>query len=465
MVLACGSTHAQEDLVHLPDRAVSIIPDDRFLPDSMTRDLLSARNALEKIKAEYDSVSRTANHVLQATMQKLDSLASLDVIAPGLAKKLDSINQWKSAKITGLQQRMDVVGSKVHAIEQRLGSGFGAMPIPDELKALTSELKNLRGEINLNIDSRNVLPAELLTGLHENIADVGVPDVSGHIDRISIPEVSQPEVNTATIESTLTEVRENVSSNLEQVAGFDEVKAELGRAEPVTEMGEGLREEAVKSKIREEVQREAVNHFAGQQKELEQAIEKLGKLKLKYESVGSIAELPKRRPNLMQGKSFSERSVIGVNLQFQRKGLWMLDVNPYVGYKINQWFTTGIGWNQRVAYDWDQRSFQKAQVVFGPRAFMQAAIGKGFSGRLEGEYMNTVIPSSPFARTIDESNRQWVFTPMAGIVKAYRFARRVNGTMTVMYRFYDPHRRSPYNSPLNVRMGFEIAPKGSRPNR
>lgn len=462
VLLVCAHAHAQQVPANAGDSGMHVLSNKLLLHDSIAVAMQSANRGLARIKATYDSINLSVNNTALRITRKIDSLARLNVVAPGLAKHLDSINQWKTEKIAELQRRTTAIESKVDAIEKKFGEGPGSLLIPDELKALDTEFKELRGHLNTGANAQNVLPNELMTMPPNSMAVAELPDLSKHTEGISVGDASKLELDPAALTNRLTDMKDEAGANLEQAIGLADVKKEIGKADALENMGDGLNEEALKSKIKEEVEREAVNHFAGQEKQLEQAMEKLGKLKLKYESVGSIADLPKRRPNPMKGKSFPERSVIGINIQFQRKDAWMLDFNPYAGYRIDRRFTTGIGWNQRVAFDWDQRAFQQSLVVFGPRAYMQVAIKKGFSARLEGEYMNTVLPPPFGTGRIDEKNRAWVFTPMAGIVKEYRFIKRVNGTMAVMYKFYDPHHRSPYNSPLNVRMGFEIAAKRTR---
>ena len=86
-------------------------------------------------------------------------------------------------------------------------------------------------------------------------------------------------------------------------------------------------------------------------------------------------------------------------------------------------------------------------------------LGKGFSPRLEAEVMNTYVP--PFIRTTpsDLGDRQWVWGVFAGIKKDYKFLKKINGTALVMFRMFDPHRKSPYADVLNARFGFEFPMK------
>jgi len=70
-------------------------------------------------------------------------------------------------------------------------------------------------------------------------------------------------------------------------------------------------EEQAKQQLVSQARKVAVDHFAGKQEQLKQAMDQMSKYKQKYESVQSIEELPKRPPHAMRGKPFYERLVPG----------------------------------------------------------------------------------------------------------------------------------------------------------
>ena len=106
----------------------------------------------------------------------------------------------------------------------------------------------------------------------------------------------------------------------------------------------------------------AIDHFAGKQEQLKAAMDKMAKYKQKYSSVSSIKDLPKRPPNAMKGKPLVERLVPGLFFQFQQKNYNLFDFNPYLGYKLSGRFTSGLGWNQRYAYDRRKENWNSSQV-------------------------------------------------------------------------------------------------------
>ncbi len=210
----------------------------------------------------------------------------------------------------------------------------------------------------------------------------------------------------------------------------------------------------------QQVQQVAVNHFAGKEQQLQEAMDKMSKLKRKYSSLNSLSEIPKKRPNEMHGSRSSNGYVPGVALQFAGKGDEVfMDVNPYAGYRFNGRLTAGLGWNHRVIFDTENYWFKRSATVYGPRAFAEFKIGAGFSPRVEFEMMNALIPAPVLKINSEVKYWQWVPGAFIGLKKEYRFYRNVRGTGMIMFRLFNPEHKSPYVDVLNVRVGFEFPMK------
>src|SRR5690606_22360598 len=128
------------------------------------------------------------------------------------------------------------------------------------------------------------------------------------------------------------------------------------------------------------------------QQQLSAAMEKIAKYKQKYSSVNSIKDLAKKPPNPMKGKPLIERIIPGINSQILTKNDLLVDFNPYAGYRFTGRLTAGAGWNYRLAYNERDNNFNKAARIYGPRAFGEFKIGKGFTGHFSIEVMNTNTP-------------------------------------------------------------------------
>jgi len=214
----------------------------------------------------------------------------------------------------------------------------------------------------------------------------------------------------------------------------------------------------LKKEAMEKAKKVAVNHFAGKEEQLKAAMEKVSKYKQKYSSLNGVSELSKKPRNKMHGKPLIERIVPGLAIQIQSKGEnFLIDFNPYAGYRITGRLRGGLGWNQRIAYNTDQKGFSPNARIYGPRTFGEFKLSKGFSPRAEIEIMNTNVP--PLLSTIDPMKREWVWGVFMGMKKEYTIYKNIKGTAMVMGRLFNRDHKSPYADVLNVRFGFEFPMK------
>lgn len=215
----------------------------------------------------------------------------------------------------------------------------------------------------------------------------------------------------------------------------------------------------MKKELKEKAKKAAVDHFAGKEEQLKAAMEKMSKYKQKYSSMKRIKDLTQKRRNEMSDKPLIERIVPGLGIQFQKRGENLLvDFNPYAGYRFTSRIVAGTGWNQRIGYNTSLYSFSPEARVYGPRAFGEFKLGKGFSPRAELELMNTGLPTLS-QTTYDPSIREWVWGAFAGMKKEYKLFKNIKGTALVMVRLFNYEHKSPYTDVLNVRFGFEFPMK------
>jgi len=246
-----------------------------------------------------------------------------------------------------------------------------------------------------------------------------------------------------------------------QIGDRKEVQGEMKQVDQYTAMiAKGNDPDAMKNIAKEEVRKQAVNHFAGKEKELQSAMSQISKYKQKYSSLSSIKDIPKHARNMMHGKPLIERIVPGINLQVQKRGTVLIDFNPQAGYRFNGRLTIGAGWNERIGFYHYTHLIHKDRI-FGPRTFAEFNFRKGFALRGEVETMNTFVP--PLIATsmaVDPTNRQWVWGVFGGIKKEYKLSKTLRGNIQMMYNFHDRFfKTSPYADRINVRMGFEFLMK------
>ena len=399
---------------------------------SLNHQATKLTHAMDSIKNLRDSTLITLNKKIQTAKDNtIGNLNSLD-LPPQLKEKLSNVTA-------------NIEGYKIPGTELNLSS--------------VNPNRNLSvpGLENLNLPSTTTsLPGA--GGLENmNSATDALPDIAGKAGGYSndLKQLGSGNLN------EVKELPRAAESKAVELSGMNEVKGQTKALDQYKDMAGNMQNpDSLKGFVKQEIRQVAVNHFAGKEQQLQQAMETLSKYKNKYSSLNSLADIKKRPPNEMKGKPFIERLIPGIAMQIQKKGDdFMVDFNAYAGYRFTGRITAGAGWNQRVAYNLDRNLFNPEARIFGPRIYGEFKLWKGFSPRIEGEVMNTKIPPSTFTPSLDPGQRDWVWGAFLGVKKEYRFLKNVKGTAMVMTRLFNPDHKSPYADVLNVRFGFEFPMK------
>jgi hypothetical protein len=469
------------------------------LPDTLAPSLQkidSLRNAFnlaaDSLQTKYQKAISSVDAETRRITVTLDSLQRLKLPNSKHTKTLDSLSALRYSTVSKLTSKLDSLKSKT------IGK-INAVDLPPEYKEPLRQLTNKINEVDINTgkinlselkiagyslakmddltnladeagDIANIDPGEL-PGIKTSVGDLGnvSEQVQGYQDEIK--NLTPDELGQVTgqaqayqedikniSQGNLQDVEklpETLESQAAKIHGIDELQKQSGVIDGHKAQLDGLKDPAKgKEKAVEVAKKAAVDHFAGKQEQLKAAMEKISKYKQKYSSVSSIKDLPKRPPNPMKGKPFIERLVPGLYFQYQQKNAYLVDVNPYMGYKISGRFTSGFGWNHRLAYDKKYRTWDDRSNIFGPRAYVDFKLGRGFIAHLEGECMNTFVPSTLVGNP-DRGQREWVFSTMTGIKKEYKIYKNLKGTALIQYNLFNRYYKSPYVDRLNSRIGFE----------
>lgn len=429
----------------------------------------------DSIKSQYQNSVSEIDAERKRIYNSIDSLNHFSLPAAKYTKSLDSLNQRNQT----IERQFS---SKLDALKSKTTGKLNSLDLPPKFKEPIQNLtKNIDG---LNLNSGIVKIPKV------NTPDLSLPEVDGISDLKAkagkiveignlrnLPEFETPAGEAGQLTQHVKSYEEDIQNitqgNLEDVQAIPETIEE--QATKIDGMEALQKQSAVidghkarfdkltdpneaKEKVVEVGRKAAVDHFAGKQEQLKAAMEKISKYKQKYSSVSSIKDLPKRPPNPMKGKPFIERLVPGLYLQYQQKHFYLLDVNPYVGYKLSGRFITGLGWNHRYAYDKNNRAFSSRSKIFGPRGFADFRLGKGFIAHLEGEAMNAFVPSTLIGNP-DTGHREWVWSIMTGIKKEYKIYKNLKGTALIQYNLFNRYFKAPYVDRLNSRIGFEYTLK------
>ncbi len=135
---------------------------------------------------------------------------------------------------------------------------------------------------------------------------------------------------------------------------------------------------AMKKELEKNAKELAFDKLAASQATVNEAESNMNKAK-KLNGDAKIIDTNKKqkRINPMQGKPLLDRLLPGVSLQIQSGTNFLLDVNPYVGYHLNGRWTIGLGWNERMAFNFSKsRYFIEEEHIYGVRSFFSISMDK-----------------------------------------------------------------------------------------
>lgn len=404
----------------------------KILADSLT--------LIKKYAARGSTILDSINSLREKTFVELNS-------------KLQSSKEKASGKLNGLNLPSQLE-EKVREVSSRISDfqmDASKFNIPDLTAINDFEIDGLK---NLDLGSVKDIDMKHLNDLMNRGDLQNFSEVTGEIQEHvkALEDVTKGTVGGIETIENLAESRASELTGLEGIKNQTEELKELGVLTERIKNPDSLKEFAI-----EQAKEIAIDHFAGKEEQLTQAMQTLARYKSEYPSLNSISEIARKPPNEMKGKRLVERIVPGIALQVQKKGDdIMMDFNPYASYRFSGRISAGVGWNQRCAYNLDRDRFNTLARIFGPRIFGEFKLWGGFSPRVEMEIMNTTIPPFARSRSPDPLQREWLWGAFVGIKKEYRFIRNVNGTASVMMRLYNPHHKSPYADEVNARFGFEL---------
>ena len=394
------------------------------------------------VKHHIDSLARTVS----AYKHKLDSLVSAGL----------GIYQDKSSTVERTADELHLSLPGTSGIDQATDLAYDFSDASMDLSAATSPatdvVKGHWSDLNNEADQLREIPEHYLDKVRSaeevQVVQGKVAKANEVIDKAQAYEQDVINIASGDLDGVkeIPKVIESRVARMDGVAGLEEYQGEINQYKEMISQGNDLKAVSVVAV------RYAVDHFAGHQKALANAMDKMTNVNSKMPPASSQQEMFRRSSNSMKDKKVTERIIPGVSFQVQKATTFLLDLNPSVAWRFTNRLSTGAGWNERISFsDWNQ--VVMLDRIFGPRAFTTFDLYRGFSVKAEVERMNVFIPS--FYGTMDGS-RGWVWSVFGGIKKDYTFYHRLKGNFQVLYNFYDDHDHSPYLDRVNVRMGFEL---------
>jgi hypothetical protein len=429
----------------------------------------SFNGQVDSLKQSYSQTKSRIDTLKISYQQKIDSLNKLGLSSAQYSHQVDSLNK----QLAGVQQRAT---AKIDSLKGQVAAKVKSLNLPPEADKRITKLTSIDADIGDKIGLGNIktaVPGPQAGGINAGVPSTNLPTANTGLPSVAAPDVgvqgNLDQLNQVTGKAgeVQQQIKEGVSVEKvegaveDRVAQLDQVKAIQGQALPgQPEMPIEMPDngDAAKEQLMSMAKKEAVNHFAGKEAMLQEAMDKMSKYKEKYNSVSSIKDLPPKRPNPMKEKPFVERLVPGLTLQFHSNQNFLLDVNGSLGFKFTERIIAGLGWNQRWAYSIDSKEFSPSGRIYGVRSYGEFHFKKGFALRADVECMNTLVKET-LTGISETGYREWVWSMFTGVKQEYRITSFLKGNAQVMYNLFDPHNKSPYGDRLNVRIGFELVIK------
>lgn len=146
-----------------------------------------------------------------------------------------------------------------------------------------------------------------------------------------------------------------------------------------------------------------------------------------------------------------DRMYYGGNFSLQFGSLTYIDVSPLAGVMITDKLSGGLG----ATYQYlNFRRANSSSSVYGGRLFGRYNITENFFAHSEVESLNTayIVPGATAAQ--DRLTRDWVTGVFVGGGYFTPFGNRGGANITLLYNLTYDNRRSPYNEPYVIRVGF-----------
>lgn len=386
----------------------------------------SVSNLNSKVNEKLDRFNQAGGNITGGTGMTRIKLPATNASLPNTSLNLNQTNGIKNPLSGG-----NMPSANLNAPENKL-KGNGNTPsfnfakpkieIPKvDLQKSFSEVKNVSGKMN---------------GYSKDLKNIS----SGNPESLN----------------QLSKDAEKQALKLNELKGLNQNQAELSKYQGI--MSQAKDADALKALGKQEIQKEAVNHFAGKEQILQQAMNKMTSLKMKYSELSSLKDTLKRRPNTMHGKPFIERIIPGVTMQFISSKDFTMDFNPSLTYRLSGRIIAGAGWVDRIyVANWH---LSHGNPVYGVRTFGEFKLKKGFWVRADVEYINAMFPQqNPGGGPTDTGRRHWEWNVATGFKKDFQVFKSIGGNVQTLYRIWSNYDQTPYPDRLIVRMGFEFPMK------
>lgn len=147
-----------------------------------------------------------------------------------------------------------------------------------------------------------------------------------------------------------------------------------------------------------------------------------------------------------------DRIYVGGGLGLQFGAITNIEVSPIIGYRFTNTFSAGIG----LTYIYFKREFDNFDDletnIYGYRVFARQNIQQQFFAQAEFENLSLEF----FNIDNGTTNREWVPGFLIGGGYFQPIGRNAGFNITALYNVLFDDQKSPYNSPLVLRIGLTL---------
>lgn len=439
-----------------------------------------------KVLGWADSLKRKVNASLtkkkDALRSKIDSLRVRNQPTLPYQQKIDSLQNKQQALLTEISAKQNQLQQKINTRYKKWGGKLDSLglkapntqsPIPNTQSLIPNLPSAALSDPQLpdasvpSLNTSDFAGLDLSKDLKNVGGDISVPGADQMKQWAEqLKDVSQPvkEVTGKLEEAkgALKDPSKAAEGAVKQLGEVNEVGKEIAQGDKLLKENEAMKAaEAMKdpAKLKEEVAKKAIDHFAGKEEVLKQAMDQMAKIKKKVPSLEGLDKLPKnyKWANGLKGKPFRERIRYGLNLGVQgRKDSIQVDLYPNASYHLTGRIELGGGMIYRLRESTKTWQFDQANPVWGFNMFGTFKTFKAVRLRLEAD-----AASYPkYGGAGEPIERNWRWTMLMGMQTEFKISPHFTGNVQMLYNF-DKSLTAGFPEQLVLRFGvqYKLLPK------
>ncbi|MGB3849379.1 MAG: hypothetical protein WA958_05385 [Tunicatimonas sp.] len=435
---------------------------DSLLRQTTTGELLLSRE--DSVKVKFQQIRTRSDSLRHLPGRTADSLAVVRYVARQQDSITLQVQRWE-AKKDSLLSPLDTLQQRIDATQRRVRT------FQDSLYQKVS-IQQVTG----TIEAKEILPTEVANAVPsssviEDLPPVNLPKVASQLPDLPPPIHAVREHTTAwqdklsTYPATLSEYQGKASQYTKSLnQGSEALEQQVLQRAPESELlqqrqdglfdfsdRQAFAQQQQRAQLQQRVVASAKDHFAEHGEALQDAQEKLGKLKKKYSDINGDTQ---QKRSSLQGTPLGKRLVYGGTIQLQRVPSLSIDLAPQLAYQWNKRISSGVGVVYRLAPEGGIKKMRQQlasnNAIYGGRIYAEYEVVRSLL--LHGEYER--LSQRVTATSENIPGRQWQTSLLAGVGKTYQIAGKWQGSVLLLYNFRHGQ-QTIHSRPWVVRFGFQ----------